>query len=52
MEKTRAEMQQEIDMLRGEIKVAREAAEITADFVVRQFEQTESMLHRFPERQC
>jgi two-component system sensor histidine kinase/response regulator len=47
MEKTRAEMQQEIDMLRGEIKVAREASEITADFVVKQFEQTERMLHRF-----
>ena len=47
MEKTRTEMQREIDMLRGEIKVAREAAEITADFVVKQFEQTESMLHRF-----
>lgn len=47
MEKTREELQMEIDMLRGEIRVAREAAEITADFVVKQFEQTESMLHRF-----
>ncbi len=47
MEKTRAEMQMEIDMLRREIRVAREAAEITADFVVKQFEQTEQMLHRF-----
>ena len=47
MEKTRAEMQMEIDMLRREIKVAREAAQITSDFVVRQFEQTERMLHRF-----
>ncbi len=47
MEKSREEMQMEIDMLRSEIKVAREAAEITADFVVRQFEQTEQMLHRF-----
>ncbi len=47
MEKTREEMQQEIDMLRREIKVAREAAEITSDFVVKQFEQTEQMLHRF-----
>jgi two-component system, sensor histidine kinase and response regulator len=46
-EKTREELQQEIDMLRQEIKVAREAAEITADFVVKQFEQTEQMLHRF-----
>ena len=47
MEKNRAEMQMEIDMLRREIKVAREAAEITSDFVVRQFEQTERMLYRF-----
>ncbi|MFH0782988.1 MAG: response regulator [Pseudomonadota bacterium] len=47
MEKTREEMQREIDMLRSEIKVAREAAEITSDFVVKQFEQTEQMLHRF-----
>ncbi len=47
MEKTRKELQMEIDMLRGELKVAREASEITAEFVVRQFEQTESMLHRF-----
>jgi two-component system, sensor histidine kinase and response regulator len=47
MEKTREEMQREIDMLRREIKVAREAAEITSDFVVKQFEQTEQMLHRF-----
>ncbi len=45
-EKTREELQKEIDMLRREIKVAREAAEITSDFVVKQFEQTESMLHR------
>ncbi len=47
MHKSRADMQMEIDMLRGELQVAREAAEITADFVVKQFEQTESMLHRF-----
>jgi two-component system, sensor histidine kinase and response regulator len=47
MEKNKAEMQMEIDMLRREIKVAREAAEITSDFVVKQFEQTERMLHRF-----
>jgi len=40
-------MQLEIEMLRNELKVAREAAEITADFVVKQFEQTEQMLHRF-----
>ncbi|MBV5318615.1 MAG: response regulator [Desulfobulbaceae bacterium] len=47
MEKSSAEMQMEIDMLRREIKVAREAAEITSDLVVKQFEQTERMLHRF-----
>ncbi len=47
MEKTREELQQEIDMLRQEIRVAREAAQTTADFVVKQFEQTERMLHRF-----
>ena len=47
MEKTREEMQREIDMLRREIKVAREAAEITSDFVVKQFEETEQMLQRF-----
>ncbi len=47
MGKSREEMQQEIDMLRREIKVARKAAEITSDFVVKQFEQTERMLHRF-----
>ncbi len=47
MEKTREEMQREIDMLRREIKVAREAAEITSEFVVKQFEETEQMLHRF-----
>ncbi len=46
MEKSRQELQMEIDMLRSEIKVAREASEITAEFVVKQFEQTESMLHR------
>ena len=40
-------MQMEIDMLRREIKVAREAAEITSDLVVKQFEQTERMLYRF-----
>ncbi len=46
-EKSKNELQMEIDMLRREIKVAREAAEITSDFVVKQFEQTERMLHRF-----
>ncbi len=46
MEKSKQELQTEIDMLRNEIKVAREAAEITAEFVVKQFEQTESMFHR------
>ncbi len=47
MKKSREELQDEIIMLRNEIKVAREAAEITSEFVVRQFEQTERMLNRF-----
>ncbi|BDD86240.1 PAS domain-containing hybrid sensor histidine kinase/response regulator [Desulfofustis limnaeus] len=47
MERARnAALQREIDMLRQEIRVAREAAQLTADFVVRQFEQTERMLRR------
>ncbi len=36
-----------MDMLRREIRTSREASEITSDFVVKQFEQTEKMLHRF-----
>jgi len=34
-------------MLRQEIKVARQASDITAAFVVSQFQETEQMLHRF-----
>jgi len=34
-------------LLRGEIRVAREAAEITARLVVKQFEETERLLYRF-----
>ncbi len=49
VEKSKAELQMEIDMLRGEIRTSREASEITSDFVVKQFEQTERMLHRFQE---
>ncbi|MFZ5569623.1 MAG: PAS domain S-box protein [Thermodesulfobacteriota bacterium] len=33
--------------LRAEIRVARQAAKITADLVVKQFEETEKILHRF-----
>ncbi len=33
--------------LREEIRVARQAAKITADLVVKQFEETEKILHRF-----
>jgi len=47
MARERAELEQEIDLLRRELRVAREAAEITSDLVVKQFEQTERMLHRF-----
>ncbi len=34
-------------LLREEIRVARQAADITADLVVKQFEETERVLHRF-----
>ncbi|MCF8086072.1 MAG: response regulator [Desulfohalobiaceae bacterium] len=47
MNKDYRELQAENEMLRRELKVAREAAEITSDLVVKQFEQTEQMLHRF-----
>ncbi len=47
MEKSKQELLEEIDMLRLELRTAREAAEITSDFVVKQFEQTERMLYRF-----
>jgi len=39
-------LQHEIDMLRQEIRVARQAAEITASLVVAQFEETEKILRR------
>ena len=38
---------QENALLRQEIREARKAAEITADLVVKQFEETERVLHRF-----
>ncbi len=41
-----AALQREIDMLRREIRVARQAAEITASLVVAQFEETEKILRR------
>ncbi len=47
MEKNKTELLCEIEMLRREIRTSREASEITSDFVVKQFEQTERMLHRF-----
>jgi len=47
MPPTIEELLAENRMLRGEIKVAREAASITAKLVVRQFKETERMLHRF-----
>ncbi len=37
----------ENELLRKEIQVARKAAEITASLVVKQFEETEKILHRF-----
>jgi two-component system sensor histidine kinase/response regulator len=51
METSREEMRQEIDMLRREIKVSREAAEITSQFVVKQFEKTQRMMQRFQTAQ-
>ncbi len=44
-EKTPAEFEAENRMLRQEIKVAREAAAITARLVVKQFEKTDQTLH-------
>ena len=38
---------EENELLRKEIRVARKAAEITASLVVKQFEETEKILHRF-----
>ena len=38
---------EENELLRQEIRVARKAAEITAELVVKQFEETESVLRRF-----
>jgi len=38
---------EENKLLRKEIQVAREAADITANLVVKQFEETEKILHRF-----
>ncbi len=43
------ELRAENILLRSELRVAREAAEITADLVVKQFEQTEREKHRFQE---
>ena len=37
----------ENNILRQEIRVAREASEITANLVVKQFEKSEKILHRF-----
>ena len=46
-EKDIKELQEENNLLRRELKTAREAADITAKLVVKQFEKTEHMLHRF-----
>ncbi|MHC4718141.1 MAG: PAS domain-containing protein, partial [Planctomycetota bacterium] len=45
--KTYSDILEENDLLRKEIQVARRAAEITASLVVKQFEETEKILHRF-----
>ena len=44
-----ASLIEENALLRKEIRVARESAEITASLVVKQFEETERILHRFQE---
>ncbi len=41
------DLQKENKLLRQEIREARKAAELTADLVVKQFEETERVLHRF-----
>ncbi len=43
------ELLKENELLRREIREARKAAEITAELVVKQFEETERVLHRFQE---
>ena len=42
-------LKKENDILREEIRVSREAAEITAGLVVKQFEETERVLRRFQD---
>lgn len=42
-------LEAENKLLRGEIRVSRESAEITASLVVKQFEETERVLRRFQE---
>jgi len=42
-----AQLTDENAVLRGEIRIARQASEITAQLVVKQFEETEKLLHRF-----
>jgi PAS domain S-box-containing protein len=42
-------LQAENDLLRKEIRVSRESAEITANLVVKQFEETERVLRRYQE---
>ena len=46
-EKPNLNIIEENELLRKEIQVAREAADITANLVVKQFEETEKILHRF-----
>ena len=44
-----ADLKRENDLLRSEIRVLHEAAELTADLVIQQFEQTEHEKHRYQE---
>ncbi len=43
------DLREENELLRGEIRVARRAADITADLVVKQFEETSAALERLQE---
>ena len=52
IEKTTAQLEAENQMLRRELKVAREAAAITARLVVKQFEKTDRTLHHLEAANC
>lgn len=47
LEEDVVELRRENDLLRTELRTARQASEITAQLVIQQFEETEKNLHRF-----